>query len=333
MALTVIAFFFVLGGASAEVPHWVEQKSPRFNAPSLDKIMAPMHSLQSKLAKQTPSTRRLLAIVSDECAAACPGVGDVLKIMIETSTASTTAPPSGTSPEMAAMMALCDYADTVTCVSTAEACRDPVPEGSAPAEEEDTSMLKCACACPSSVPSLSDPEKMCPEKDAIVGCLTSESSCKTIVKSIGGSEGADIVCRQVELECSKKAMNLGKLGEEKMIAFGTTCSEAAKEGKLADLKDRCCPILKDVMSVYPKECIDLGWAATKIHAENGNKQQKEEMEANLEWGNVCTDSGLATSADEIASSGGSNSNEATDSSMRVGVSLLTMMSAVVALIA
>lgn len=325
MAVTRIAFFFALG-ASAEVPHWVEQKPPRFNVPTLDKIMAPMHSLQIKLAKQTPNTRRLLAIVSDECAAACPGVGDLLSFMMTTSTASTTAPPEGTlSGEM---MALCDYADTVVCVSTTAACKDPVPEGSEPTEEEDTSMMKCACACPS-VGKASDPQKMCPEKDAIVGCLTGQSSCKSIVKSMGGPRAADIACRELELECEQKGLNLGKeIGTEKMITFGVKCSEATKEGKLADHKVECCPILKDVMGVYPKECIHLGWETQKIAAENGDEAQKKEMEANLEWGKVCTDSGLATSTDQLGASTAS-----ADSSESVGVSLLTMVSAMVALIA
>lgn len=336
MVVAWIAFLCLLR-TSAEVPHWVKQTSPGFDVPSMKKVMGVALSLQSKLAKQTPNTRRLVAIMSAECAAACPGVKDMMTFMAGSATATTTALPEGTTPEVAMMLAMCDHADAIACAGTAEACKDPPPEGAQikSGDDEDPSTMQCFCACPA-VATFSDPAQMCADKDATVGCLTSTSTCESTVKKLGGTRMADATCKMHDLKCEALGAQLIKCaGIESMTTFQGECSQAAMELKLADKKDTCCPLLKTVMGCHKKECVELSWEVQQIQAEAGDEQMKRNMEANFQWGKVCTDSGLAGSKDELEASisGKRKKGAATDSSTGPAVSLFTMATAMVSLIA
>lgn len=330
MAHTGIVLLLTIGVSAHTVPHWVRrrQTGSELNIPSVAKILAPALSMQSKLAPQTPNSRRLQAIMSEECAAACPGVQDMLKGMMEMATAETTPAPEGVDPGVAAMMAMCDYADAIVCAATESACKD---EG-APESEDDPGMMKCLCSCPD-VALASDPKKMCAKKDAIVKCMTDTAECSSLVKSMGGAENADITCKMEDLGCSDLGEKMMEcVGEETLMLFAGDCGQAVEDEKLADMKDKCCPALTKVMGCYSKECVHLGWKSEQLSGSDGVSKQ-------YAWGKVCTDSGLAASQSDLdaavnpASSGGSTADAADSAYAAQALSVLTMISAMVAFIA
>lgn len=314
MAFTVITFLFMLEASAFEVPRWVQQKSPSFNsAPVLQKFMAPFRSLQSKM--QTPNSRRLQAIMSEECATACPGVKTFLEAMMT--------PPddslSDEEKEAAGAKLMCDNVDTLMCTGSEKVCQD---EGQEETTEEEKKMgedlFKCSCACTAEMKMIEDSKKMCANKDKVVGCLTSNSACGTTVSMLGGTRSADIICEMLDLGCEELGEKLPEcVGAEKMTTFGGTCSPAAMEKKLADEKDKCCPILSDVMGCYKKDCVTLGWEqqelmlASEPLMKTMDEEEKEEMkksvEGNYQWGEVCTDSSLPASKAALMSASGSAS--------------------------
>lgn len=313
-------------GVAAEVPHWVQQKTGSgLHIPSLAKAFAPAFSMQSRVAQKTPNSRRLQAIMSEECNAACPGVQDMIKGMMEAATAETTPAPEGVDPGMASMLAMCDYADAVICAATESACKD---EG-APESEDDPGMLKCFCSCPD-LALAEDPEKMCPKKDALVSCMKSTTECAPMIKQMGGEENADITCKMVEKGCSELGEKLTDcVGTDKMMKFGGECSEAVEKGELASMKDECCPLLSEVIKCYDKECIHLGWKTQELSGDGDVSKQ-------YAWGSVCTDSGLASSSSDLDSkmAPASGAADTADSAHAAqALSALTVISAMVAFIA
>jgi len=333
MSRTAVVLLLALG-VSANVPHWAQKKSA-FTMPSIESIMAPTLSIQNRLAKQTPNSRHLQAILSEECEAACPGVQDMVKFMMEMATQSTTKAPEGTNPEVAAMMAMCDYADAIVCAGTNKACMD---EGAAESGD-DPAMLKCLCACPKVAEMGEGAEGMCKDKASTVGCLTSTSSCDSIVKSMGGQANADITCKMYDAGCEEKGAKMADCsGMETMTTFGGECSQAAKELKLAAKKDTCCPALAKVQGCYTKTCIDLGFASTKVRADMGDADAKKDIESNYQWGTVCTDSGLATSDADVQATIDGTSSDSTAATADFAtpaqaMPVLTMAMAMVAFIA
>jgi hypothetical protein len=321
MTFTMITVLFVLEASALEVPHWVQQKGSSFNsAPvQLQKFMAPFLSLQGKM--QTPNSRRLQAVLSEECQAACPGVGDLLKEMMKPADDSL----SDEEKDAAGAKLLCDNSDTVECMATNDACQDPPEEGEEPADPNAMSMFKCSCACASEIAMMEDSKEMCANKDKVLKCLTDNSVCSPLVKMLGGTRSADITCEMVALNCEELGGKLTEcVGAAAMMTFGTNCSEAADAGKLADHKDLCCPILTDVMGCYKKKCVTLGWEMQEIMVANAKGEEKKAMEkdaaANYQWGAVCTDSGLPASSAELTSdSGGGGAASADDASHAVPV--------------
>lgn len=330
MALTGMAFFFVLG-ASAQVPHWVEQESPRFNAPNFDKMMDRMQSLKSKLREQSaPNSRRLQAIMSDECKAACPGVTAYMDMMMGKTP--TKAPMEGVDAGTASLLSMCDHMEAITCSGKAEACQETTTEDAKAEEEGDTDAFDCMCKCPK-LALASDPAKMCPAKADIIGCMSGESKCAGSLKLMGGSEMADLTCLMFDAKCHDKGAKLATcVGMDKMGTFGGDCSTAASDLKLADHKDKCCPILKDVMGCYSSDCVKWGWKVQIIQAKQLKGDDKKDADkaiaGNFQWGSVCTDSGLPKSEAEL-----NPPPAAADGSLAPVMSLLTMVSAMAALIA
>jgi len=334
MALNGITFFLMLGASAHEVPHWVKQDSARLNLPNFDDLMAPMLSLKSKVqaAQQSPNSRRLQKIMSDECKAACPGVEAYMDMMMGKTP--TKAPAEGVDAGTAAMLVLCDHRAATTCALTNEACMDETQEKKEETEKEkaDKDASDCMCACPKMALAAS-PKYMCPEKSAIVSCMTAESKCAANLKKMGGSEMVDLTCKMHDADCTGKGSKLDTcVGMEKLGTFNGDCSTAANDLKLADHKDKCCPILKDVMGCYSANCVKWRWKVEIIQAkqlkDDAKKAADKAIAGNFQWGLVCTDSGLPKSQAEL-----NPPAAAADGSVGTAMSLLTIVSAMAALIA
>jgi len=247
-------------------------------------------------------------MMSEECITACPAMKTFLEEMMK--------PPEGEmtdeEKEAAGAKMMCDNMDAVVCMSSEAACQDPMPEGEeAPTEQEEKDgmdMFKCSCACQSEFKMLEDPKTMCPNKAKVVGCLTDNSFCAPVVKMLGGTRSADITCEMLDANCEELGEKLGTcVGEEKWGTFGGDCSTAAVEKKLADHKDKCCPLLTEVMGCYNKKCVTLSWEQQEIMMDNMEAgDEKTEMakavEGNYQWGSVCTDSGLPSSKTALMAS-------------------------------
>lgn len=333
MALTGITFFLMVGASAHEVPHWVKQDNARLNVPNFDKLMAPMLSLKSKMqaAQQSPNSRRLQKIMSDECKAACPGVEAYLDMIMGKTP--TKAPAEGVDAGTAAMLAMCDHQAAMTCSGTNEACMDETEEKEEEDDKDAADSFACMCACPK-LALAADPKKMCPDVSAIVGCMGGESKCTTMMKQMGGKEMADLTCKMHDADCEGKGSKLATcVGMEKMGTFGGDCSTAANDLKLADHKDKCCPLLKDVMGCYSTDCVKWGWKVQVIQAKELKGDEKTEADkaiaGNFQWGEVCTDSGLPKSEAEL----NPPPPAAADGSVGTAMSLLTIVSAMAALIA
>jgi hypothetical protein len=320
MTFTVITFLLALEASAFEVPHWVQQKGPSFNAApaQVQKLMAPFLSLQGK---QTPNSRRLQAVMSEECAAACTEVPALIEEMMKP------ADDSLSTEEKAAAQAkmMCDNSATIECMATTDVCQDPPEEGEEPEDPNAMSHFKCGCACASEIAMMSDTAKMCASKAQVVKCLTDNSVCSPLVKSIGGTRSADITCEMHALKCEELGGKLGDcVGATKMGTFGGKCTEAVKEGKLADEKAECCGLLTDVMGCYEKKCVTLGWEMQEIMVDTmvageEKKEMEKDIAGNYQWGKVCTDAGLPASEAELTSSGGSPAASADDASHAVPV--------------
>jgi hypothetical protein len=309
MAFTVLTFLFMLEASALEVPHWVQQKSPSFNsAPVFQELMAPFRSLQSKM--QTPNSRRLQAIMSDECNAACPTV----KAYLAAATAPADDSLSKEEEEAAQAKMMCDNTDALACMASEKACQEPKKEG----EKEDTAeetkksmdMFKCSCTCTSELKMMDDTKKMCANKATVLKCLTDNSVCGGYVKVLGGTRVADITCETLDLKCEELGGKLETcVGAEKWTTFQDACGKAAEDLKLADHKDKCCPLLSEVMGCYNKKCVTLGWETQELMVANmdAGPEKTEAMKGvkgNYQWGSVCTDAALPASKDALMNQGG-----------------------------
>lgn len=309
MAFTALTFLFMLEASALEVPHWVQQKSPSFNsAPVFQELMAPFRSLQSKM--QTPNSRRLQAAMSDECNAACPTVAAYFEAVMTPADESL----SEEEKEAAGTKTMCDNIDAISCMQSEKACQDPKPEGEkeATAEEKKKSMdmFKCSCTCTSELAMMEDSKKMCANKATVLKCLTDNSVCGGVVKMLGGTRAADITCEMEDLKCGELGGKLPDcVGADKMSTFNGACTEASMDLKLADHKDKCCPLLSEVIGCYNKKCVTLGWENAELVVANMDAgPEKTEMmksvAANYQWGSVCTDAALPASKDALMSPGG-----------------------------
>jgi len=292
---------FLLAGVSAEVPDWVKQKSA-LNVPSINSIMAPARSLQSKLAKQTPNSRRLQAIMSKECKDACPGVEAFIEMMMK---AMSEEPKEDENKEdenpLASTLMLCDHRAAIICSGKEKACKD---EGAEEAEEDPDgeASFECLCACPDFFMA-NTTAKMCKSKDTFVSCLTGESQCKKIVKDMGGKTAADLSCARFDAECDKKGEKMGEcMGEDQMKTWGNDCEK--KDGGVNDTVT-CCPLLKEMVGCYTQKCVDLDAAYLKHMVDTSTdaetkKAYTEEMENSMKTGKDCPDSGVAASEADYA---------------------------------
>lgn len=318
MTFTGITLLFVLGASAFEVPHWVQQKSVSFNAaPSLQKIMAPFRSLQSKM--QTPNSRRLQAIMSEECKTACPTVEAYMKAMGELSE---NTPPADQEKAMTKLN--CDNAEALGCATTESACQDKKEEeeeeASAEDEKEAMDAFKCSCKCANELAMMQDNQKMCDNKAKVIKCLTGESACASMVKQVGGTRMTDITCEKLNQKCDAKGNELqscvtkangddATVAGEKMQTFGEECSKAAEDGDLEAKKDSCCSILTEVMGCYTVSCVKLDWEQqqimldvmkTKTEEEKDAKEEmKKKVNGNYQWGSVCSDAGLPSSKEAL----------------------------------
>jgi hypothetical protein len=288
-----------------------------------------MVSLQSKLREETPKGRRLQAIMSEECEAACPGTAAFLKDMMAMMSEETTPAPEGTNSEVEMMMKLCPHAEAVVCSQTTAACLE---EGQDPSA--DAGSMKCLCACPDLVDA-EDSDKMCAKKDELVGCMTSQDSCAPLVKSMGGAKGADIECGMHAAGCTKKGEDLMKcVGTEKMTTWSGTCMTAANSGDMSAEKDECCPVMSDIESCYTAECLDLMLARQKMMADGGDSNSRKEMQNNIAIGKACGGSMPTSEADYDtkvdAATGGGSTGASTDSAPEHALPILAFVASMVA---
>jgi len=318
-------------GASADVPAWVQKKSS-LNMPSMESIMAPVLSLQNRVTQQTPNSRRLQAITSAECESACPGVQDMVQAMMEMATQTTTPPPAGVDPSVAMMMSLCDYADTIVCAATTDACKEPGDGGSG----DETAMMKCICACPKLATLGDDAEAMCSNRADTIDCMTSQSSCDSLVQGMGGAAAADIQCKMVSAGCKEKVERMDSC--EGLSAWTRAgCEELADNANLASKKDTCCPEGVKIIACITKECMDLQLAAVQLQADAGSSEASRQMSKNFEIGKVCTDTGMPKSKADVQAtidnaSGGSSGGGSTSAAPSQAAPVLAMIAAIVALV-
>jgi hypothetical protein len=288
MACVAVIFLLALG-ASAEVPEWMAPSKFKHMPKVASKIMAPMRSFQSRL--QTPNNRRLQAIMSDACAAACPGAEDLVKMIMEMATAETTPPPAGVD-ENVGMVAMCPYIDALICVGTTPDCQDEEPD-----PEDDPAAVKCFCDCPDLVASLAPIEhgdfgELCGNKAGTIDCIESKSSCAKMKEDMNPD--------QMNLMCESAAKGCMKANENLPECVGPDAGEWAKEcephtqdkAKLTEIKDTCCPIGKKMVECMGEECMKLVAASAEFEENQGQEYD------NLR--EVCPDAGLPTEAEVAA---------------------------------
>jgi len=255
-------------------------------------------------------------MMSDECVAACPSMKGFLEAMMEAKEGESTT-------------LMCDHLEAVECMHKEKVCE---VEGEDKGTEEEQQIgldaFKCGCSCASEMEMLEDSKKMCASKDKVVTCLTANSVCAPIVKMLGGTRSADITCEMLDKKCEELGEKLGTcVGVQDWTTFGGDCSAAAVAGKLADHKDKCCPLLTKVMGCYNKDCVTLGWEQQEIMLANmkaGSEKTEEakSVAGNYQWGLVCTDSGLPDSKDALMGRGKATADDASQAVPVLGMAAM-----------
>jgi hypothetical protein len=279
-------------GATAQIPDWVQKKKPQGSF---------IANLQSKL-KQTTTGRRLdgHSIMSEECAAACPGVTDMIKAMSERRL--TEGRRLDGHDEM---MKLCPHWDAVECASGEKACQDGEPdEGS----EEMMSMIGCMCACPKIADIGEDMSKVCDDKSGTVGCMNSESKCDALTKDMDEVE-IDLSCEYLDKKCDDKQEKMVECaGDDTMEAWAKhDCSD-----KIDDNAAECCPLGKELVTCIGQECMQLSMAVDMRKAEKGDKYAVESIQSSKKSRDACPDAGIP-SPQAVAATASSGTTSGTSS--------------------
>lgn len=290
-------------GVSAQVPHWMRPA----HSPSFDKIMTPFASLRSKMERaQQTSSRRLMAITSEECKAACPGAMELAQAMFKMMTAETTPPPDGMDPNVAMMMQMCDMVDTLVCVGTTPACQDEEPD-----PDDDPGAMKCLCACPDLVPAAASAEQgdvkaMCNDKSGTIDCATGNDSCASLMKEMP-PKMMEVYCQMDSAGCMEKMNACKSQGD----AWETECEVKAEvKANLEAEKAKCCPLGEEMVNCNTADCMKLAIAAMSYEKDKG-PQELAKMENIRE---VCPDSGVPTKAevDAVISGGSGDAADSTE---------------------
>jgi hypothetical protein len=255
----------------------------------------------------------------EECQATCKGgseFGEAYAEMIKEV-------GEGNEPSSTDMLKMCsDHKDYMVCVGTSDEC--------GPA----TSMLgwACMCNCPA-VATMGDGDKaakkMCADKSSTIGCLTSENTCKELVKKEMMDDDAyvDLACRFAEKGCRTK-MDAVEECDGMGDYMANDCGEKFD-------KDDCCGPIEEIITCVDKECVELEWAQHQKKADNGDKDMMREMEKSYEMAEDCPGTGLPKSKAEVESatkpgSGNAALDFATPSQ---SVPVLSMAAAMVAVVA
>jgi hypothetical protein len=144
--------------------------------------MAPMLSMHGQ---QTPNNRRLQAIMSEECKAACPGTEAMLKAMMDLQKEAGGGTRRLDAHMNAAQMKLyCDHMDALTCVAANKVCQE---EG-ATQDADGQAKFECVCACPKIIDIEKDPSLVCNDKAGTVGCISSTSKCSAMAATMNEKE-------------------------------------------------------------------------------------------------------------------------------------------------
>jgi len=284
MMRTTAILLLALGAAAAEVPHWVHKKSqPSFKMPHLRVL--------SKL--QNPNGRRLQAIMSAECTAACPGVEDMLKAMMGERRLDEH--ESGDAEaHVETMKKMCDHMDAMKCTDSTEACQDKPEEGHEDhedhdheGEEEDGGLesMECMCSCPKVMDVATNQKLMCEDKSGTIGCLTSTTSCAAMAADIKPKQ-VDLQCEWLDKGCEKKQEDMATCVGEDMSTWATTgCDDGAKIKAEAAT---CCPIGKKLIDCMTVDCMIITMAMGKIEGE-----VDDSLSASRE---ACPDAGIPSDA-------------------------------------
>jgi len=262
---------------------------------------------------QTAAGRRLqTGPMSPECAAACDGMEDVIKVYMENMEAI----------EKGDSSVLCPHMDTITCMEGAAACQEASEEKEEEAhedheghdheeEEHEEDGMGCICACPDMAKmEMMKDEEFCDAGNPLE-CVLKESKCANTKKEIlkGGSQddyekGMELHCAIIAAECEKKGAELGTCAAEDLGKWESAgCDKAAYEGTIADKADDCCPAGAKIMECYSVECSKLNLKAAKLKAGDGSAEEKaamqKEMDKDFAIGKACPATGLPTSEADL----------------------------------
>jgi hypothetical protein len=328
MMHTAAILVFALG-AAAEVPHWVQKKPlSSFKVPSVESIVAPMLSMHGQ---QTPNNRRLQAIMSEECKAACPGTEAMLKAMMDLQKEAGGGTRRLDAHMNAAQMKLyCDHMDALTCVAANKVCQE---EG-ATQDADGQAKFECVCACPKIMDIEKDPSLVCNDKAGTVGCISSTSKCSAMAADMNEKE-INLGCEYASKKCAQASNNMATCMGDDMASWATEkCGTEAKEA--------CCPLGKKLISCMGSDCYTLGLARQSMIAESGKDEEdkkaaKAEMELQNKYRTTCPDAGIpsaaavsATASEGKVSSGDSGDSAADFATSGQTVSVLAMVAVIAA---
>lgn len=285
------AIFLLALGAAGDVPHWVQKKQQS----PFKMAVLPVLSMQSRLVQQTSNSRRLQAIMSEECNAACPGLRDFLMEMMGSRRLDGHDKEEQMDPEMAKKM--CTHLDAVKCMQSQEVCQD---EPVTAEDKQGTAMMECACICPKIMEAMTGgagEEAMCTDTAGTVGCITeNQPACAALAKEMPKEEEMGLMCEMKEKGCEEKFEGVGTcVGMEDMATWDSMGCD--KADGITEQAEKCCPIGKKQIDCIGADCMVLTMAMDKVKGES-----TATMEASRK---ACPDAGIPSDAqvDSTASSG------------------------------
>jgi hypothetical protein len=267
--------------------------------------MTPMLSMHSQ---QTPNNRRLQAIMSTECKAACPGVEDMVKAMMKAQTGERRLGEGDEEADPKMMKLNCEHLDALKCSATTKACQDKEPT-----EEDAKGMegLDCMCACPKLATIGEGMSKICEDEAGTVGCVASTSACAEIAKTMNEKE-VGLMCEYASKGCQETMEDfMTCAGEDDMKVWSEKkCDEDWATTDTAT----CCPIAKKLLTCITKDCNTIQMAIQKMKADEGSAEDKKEVEKSAEARKACPDAGIPSEAavSATASKGKISSGDDTD---------------------
>jgi hypothetical protein len=253
-------------------------------------MITPMLSMHGQ---QTPNNRRLQAIMSEECKAACPGTEAMIKAMMEAAAGGAERRLDAHEKENeAAMMKLyCEHIDALKCSAAEEKCQDPGAEQDAAGQ----AMMECACACPKIAEMGDDSSMICSNKADTVGCITSTASCSALAAQMNEKE-IDLGCEYVSKKCEDKEKDMMTcMGEEDMTSWGTEKCDS-------EVKEACCTLGGKMITCMGSDCYTIQLAMAEMRAssadvsEEEKKAMKESMEVTNKYRTECPDAGIPSAA-------------------------------------